>query len=155
MNCGSVSSDEKYQNFIFNMNDLRRFKALTQEDVAKAVGISKGSIGFYENFTRECDLTTAIKIADFFNTTIDKMCEKREERFDPATIHGRIKGLRVGRGLTIREIAKEMNVVPSSWCYIEQGKKELKVDLCRKIARYFGVSADYIIFGETGEGQDV
>lgn len=154
MNYRSVS-DEKYQNFIFNMKDLRKFKMLSQKDVAQAIGVSGSSIGFYENFTRECDLTTALKIADYFNTTIDDMCAKQEERFDPATIHGRIKGLRLGRGMTIREIAKEMDVVPSSWCYIEQGKKELKVDLCRKIARYFGVSADYIIFGETGEGQDV
>lgn len=148
-------SDEKYQNFISNMKEIRKFKVLTQKDIARGTGISSSSIGFYENFERECGLTTALKIAEFFETSIDEMCKEPKEMYDPTTIHGRLKGLRISRGFTVREIADELGVAASCWSYLENGKKLLKVDLCSKIAKFFGVSTDYIIHGKTEEEQNV
>lgn len=42
-----------------------------QEDVAKALGIARSTYGAYEQGKREPDHATLIKIADYYNVTID------------------------------------------------------------------------------------
>lgn len=53
------------------LKTLRRAKGLTQEELAKALKISRSTIGMYENGSREPDYETLELIADFFNVDID------------------------------------------------------------------------------------
>lgn len=54
---------------IFKM--LREEKGLGQEELAKAIGVSKGIISFWENGLREPKLSSLKAIAKFFNVSID------------------------------------------------------------------------------------
>lgn len=58
-------------NFEMVLKTLRRAKGLTQEELAKALKISRSTIGMYENGSREPDYETLELIADFFNVDID------------------------------------------------------------------------------------
>ncbi|MDR6552312.1 helix-turn-helix transcriptional regulator [Paenibacillus qinlingensis] len=50
---------------------LRERHALTQEDLANKLGISRASLSHYETSRREPDYTTINKIASFFHVSID------------------------------------------------------------------------------------
>lgn len=50
---------------------LRQAFHLTQEELAKKLGISRSRIGMYETGAREPDFETLETIADFFNVDID------------------------------------------------------------------------------------
>lgn len=54
-----------------NLKQLRKFNNLTQLQVANAIGISQRTYSNYEIGTREPDINTIIKLADYFNVTID------------------------------------------------------------------------------------
>ncbi|WHH59118.1 helix-turn-helix transcriptional regulator [Petroclostridium sp. X23] len=50
---------------------MRKTKKLTQEDVAKIIGISRGSLAMYETDKREPDRDMLNKLADYFNVSTD------------------------------------------------------------------------------------
>ncbi|MBD0379770.1 helix-turn-helix domain-containing protein [Paenibacillus sedimenti] len=50
---------------------LREKHALTQEELAHKLGISRASLSHYETSRREPDYDTIAKIASFFHVTID------------------------------------------------------------------------------------
>ena len=55
---------------------------LTQQQVAEGVGVSPQAINHYINGRREPDISTLIKLADFFNVTVDYLVGRdvREEK---------------------------------------------------------------------------
>ena len=57
-------------NFQSVLKSLRKSNNLTQEDLAKALKVSRSTIGMYENGSREPDYETLEAIADYFNVDI-------------------------------------------------------------------------------------
>ena len=58
-------------NFSQILKELRIRMNLTQLDLANKLGISRSSIGMYENGVREPDFETLEAIADFFSVDMD------------------------------------------------------------------------------------
>lgn len=65
-------------NFSNRFKILRTSKRLTQDEIAKKLGMSKSTISMYENGNRAPDLETLEAIADFFNVTIDYLTGKED-----------------------------------------------------------------------------
>lgn len=60
---------------------LRKESRLTQEEIAKRLGVSKGTVGNYESGAREPkDFETLEMIADFFNCDIDFLIGRKNTR---------------------------------------------------------------------------
>ena len=58
------------------MNKLKKMrmdKNLTQKELADIIGVTPKYISFLENDQRKPSLNIAIKISDFFETTIEKI----------------------------------------------------------------------------------
>lgn len=53
------------------LKELRTSKGLLQKDVAIFLGITTSAYGFYEQGKRDPDTATLIKIAQYFNVSID------------------------------------------------------------------------------------
>lgn len=53
------------------IKDLRLEKGVSQNKLAKALGLTQQAISAYENGLREPDLETLNKIANFFNVSVD------------------------------------------------------------------------------------
>lgn len=53
------------------LKQLRQEKNYGQEQLANALGVSKGIISLWENGLREPNMSSLITLAKFFNTTID------------------------------------------------------------------------------------
>ena len=59
---------------------LREEKELTQRQVADAVGSTQQKISNYEHETVEPDCETLVKLADFFDTTVDYLLGRSSQR---------------------------------------------------------------------------
>ena len=57
----------------------------------------------------------------------------------------RLKELRTDRGLSMKELAKEIEATDAAVCNWENGVNEPKLAYIIKLCVYFGVSADYLI----------
>lgn len=78
---------------ISRLKKLRKDKRLTQDDMAEFLNISTATYSRYENGIHEPDVETLIKLADFFDVTIDYLLgrdlgtmerlEKNLARLDP------------------------------------------------------------------------
>lgn len=53
------------------LQDLRKSRNLTQNELARQVGISRSRLSMYELGQREPDLLTLEALADFFNVDVD------------------------------------------------------------------------------------
>lgn len=58
---------------LVNLKTLRKQKGVSQQKLAEAIGVSQQSINRYENHNIEPDISTLIKIADFFDISIDTL----------------------------------------------------------------------------------
>lgn len=54
-----------------NLKALRESAAVSQKQLAEAIGVSQQSINKYENHNIEPDIGTMIRIADYFDTSVD------------------------------------------------------------------------------------
>ena len=53
------------------LKELRQERDLSQQELAKLLGVSRATYSRYENGKREIPLTLLIKLADIFKTSID------------------------------------------------------------------------------------
>lgn len=63
---------------MLRLKELRRRKHISQQALAKAVGSSQSSINSYENDIYEPDINMLIKLANFFDVSIDYLIGNNE-----------------------------------------------------------------------------
>lgn len=57
---------------------LRNKKRITQQRLAIELGINQNTLSRYETGQRQADYDTLIKIADYFNVSIDYLLERTD-----------------------------------------------------------------------------
>ena len=57
----------------------------------------------------------------------------------------RLKDIREDRDLTQSEVADHLHIRQNTYSQYENGQRGLPIDTLIKLARYFGVSTDYIL----------
>lgn len=65
----------KNNNFGKNLKLLRQEKELSQRELGNHLGVINQTVSFWETGAREPDLDTLIKIANYFNVTIDELLD--------------------------------------------------------------------------------
>lgn len=63
------------------LKDLRKSADLTQEEFGKLIGVSRSTVGMYEQGKREPDFETMEKIADYFNVSLDYLQTGKHSKF--------------------------------------------------------------------------
>lgn len=53
------------------LKELRKQRHCTLQKVADAIGVSNGTVANYENEKREPNIATLIKLADYFDVSVD------------------------------------------------------------------------------------
>ncbi len=61
-----------------NLKKLREESNITQKQLADIIGVSQQSINKYENHNIEPDIETLIRIADYFDTTVDYLIGRKD-----------------------------------------------------------------------------
>lgn len=67
------------ENFSQNLKDLRlgsnKFgKKLSQQQIASAIGVARSMISDYENGVKEPTLCVLVKLANYFDLSLDELC---------------------------------------------------------------------------------
>ncbi|MBQ2712509.1 MAG: helix-turn-helix transcriptional regulator [Clostridia bacterium] len=58
-------------NFSIRLKELRSEKQVGQTELAKAIGVSNGTISLWENGLREPTLTNLLALAKYFKVSLD------------------------------------------------------------------------------------
>ena len=62
------------------LKELRKEKRITQLQLAMALNMSQNTISRYETGERQAGYNELIKIADYFNVSIDYLLERTDEK---------------------------------------------------------------------------
>ena len=60
------------------LKQLRRQRGISQLKLAMDLGLTQNSISRYESGEREADYQTLIRLADYFNVSVDYLLERTE-----------------------------------------------------------------------------
>lgn len=64
----------------FRLKQLRKERNISQLKLALDLNMSQNTISRYENMEREADYKTLIKIADYFNISLDYLLGRTENK---------------------------------------------------------------------------
>ena len=64
--------------FSLKLKELREERGLTQRDLAKALNLSKGSIGMWESTDRIPNAKQLVQLATFFGVSVDSLLDINE-----------------------------------------------------------------------------
>ena len=56
---------------LIGLKEIRKQRNLTQQKVALDLAISREALSYYENGRRSPDVDMLVKLADYFNVTVD------------------------------------------------------------------------------------
>ena len=140
--CSTMSFSEK-------LHDLRIKAGLTQEDLAKKIGISKQNISRYENSERVPNLKTARKLADALGVSLSELseegissefpCVKRDDQVI-LSVGKNIADTRKALGMTQDELAARTGYSSkAAVSKIETGVNDLTLTSLHNIAQALGV----------------
>ena len=73
---------EKEINFGKHLKELRESKGLLQRELAEKLDIKQNSLSSYENGKRYPEMFTLLKIAEFFNISLDDLVYKVDKKED-------------------------------------------------------------------------
>ncbi len=62
------------------LKQLRKEKGISQLKLAMDLSMNQNTISRYENEDREADYATLIKIADYFDVSLDYLLERTDEK---------------------------------------------------------------------------
>ncbi len=79
--------------FAKRLKFLREEHKLSQTELANALGISRGSLSFYENAERTADIETLYKVSEYFGVTLDYLIGKSDNRTKENAVIGEDIGL--------------------------------------------------------------
>jgi len=70
------------QIFATRLKELREASQLSQSQLAERLGVSRGSISFYENGERTPDIVFLDSVASYFNVPIDYLMGYADNKID-------------------------------------------------------------------------
>lgn len=130
---------------------LRTLNGWTKTEVAEKIGVkSLSTYANYEYGEREPKLDTLLKIADLYKVPIDYLVGRNHppqnlENEDTIDFSLRLRTLRKAHGYTQEQVAIALHLTKLNYSYYETSKSEPDIKLIRNIARFYGVSIDYLL----------
>ena len=67
----------------------------------------------------------------------------------------RLRGIRENMHMTREEFSEKIDITDSFLGQIERGERSLSVKTLKKVVRYTGVSADYLLFGQDSNNKTI
>ena len=89
--------------FSLKLKELREERGLTQRDLAKALNLSKGSIGMWESTDRIPNAKQLVQLATFFGVSVDSLLDINE-----ITSEEKAAGASATKKISITPIEDEM-----------------------------------------------
>lgn len=74
---------------------------------------------------------------------------------DDLIIGERLRGIRENMSMTREQFSEQIDITDSFLGQIERGERSLSVKTLKKVVKYTGVSADYLLFGENTNNETI
>lgn len=139
------------------IRELRVVSGLTQKEFSDILGVSQQAVSKWENNTAEPDIQTLIKIAQYFEVSVDELLgldsQKAIKKPEPKekdsvikdnTIAFTLKMLRKEKHLTQKQLAIETGLSLSSIISYENGLRKPNSKAMVTLESFFGVSGEYL-----------
>lgn len=128
-----------------NIKYLREQKGLNQRDFSAELGLSQSAVGNWESKTRIPDIETIIKIAGFFEVSLDDLILCEMKPTIPLHVTN-IKYLRKKHEMTQDDMATLLELSNKSQYHKrENADLEFKVNEIEKLADFFGMTLDQLV----------
>ena len=137
------------------LKELRRQKGVTQEQLAKIIGVERSAVGQYEGKRAVIPSDPVkMKIAEFFGVTVDYLLQEEPVQLNDRMFKLRLKQLREEMGISQAALATLLGVAQSTVGMWENGKNNPSHAKLEQLSNLFGVTADYLMgrSEESGHG---
>lgn len=134
-----------------NLKYLREKRGMSQKDLSTFLGLSQAAVGNWESGSRTPDIETIIKLAQFFDVTLDDFILRELRPSVPLYVKN-LSYLRTKHGMTKEDIADLLGLKSkSSLSLVESGKNEMAIENLEKLADFFGVTLDQMVKQDLSE----
>ena len=142
------------------LQELRKERYLTGEELGKILNVTKVAISNWENGNRMPDNLTISHIADYFEVSVDYLLGRTDKmKFSSnedikqnsiipnqnLTFSNRLRKEREKIGLMQKEMAQRLNIPSNTYNGYETGKRIPNLDIIKHIADNLNVSIDYLL----------
>lgn len=124
---------------------LRLDSKKRQKAVANDLDIKPQVLAYYEKGKRHPDFKTLCSLARYYNVSVDYLLGNSDEVKNLTCFSIKLKELRKERKLTQIQLAEILETSKQSIWNYEASHREPNIKMIIKIAKYFNVSADYIL----------
>lgn len=131
---------------------LREEKDLYQKDIANILSVSQQTYSTWEIGNKIIPLKHLNKLCNYYNVSMDyilKLSDKKKskniDQLEKNLIGEKIKKIRNDNGLTLRDLAKELNTTSSTISAYETGKTLILTAFAYQIATKYKVSLDWLV----------
>lgn len=119
-------------------------KGVSQKEIADALGVAPNIISYFCHGKRIPNTQQILEMADYLNVSTDYLLGHGEE-IPPDSIAERLTDLRKEKNLTQEEVAEYVGATRQSISHYENGSAEPPIKCIAEYAKFFGVSADYLL----------
>lgn len=126
------------------IKELRTNKGDTQQHLATILGITRGAYANIEDGRREPDISTLIRLSDYFNVSVDYLINHEKGDFAMDTLGKRIAAKREELGLSQEDLAKCLSIEPAKLNYWEADESEPDFEMIEKIAKALKVMPEFL-----------
>ncbi len=141
--------------FISNIRKLRKENKLSQNQLGTEIGYSKNIISLWEIGSLTPCANAIIILSRYFQVSTDyvlmvsddnSMLHRSDDFYvDLSVFNKRLKELRTQKNLSQFQLAKKTNLTKTSINHWENGKCPPNANAVVALARYFGVTTDYLL----------
>lgn len=132
--------------FAEKLKTLRKQKGLTQTKFAKDFNIATGTIGMWETGKRQPDYNTLVKIAKYFDVSINYLLEEQAEPEELQIARSRTRELHETNSVpTIQTIEEKTGTSYTTFRQWYEGTGDYFNDKLYLIADLYNVSIDYLL----------
>ncbi len=138
----------------FRLRNIREDNDLTQEKLAKILGVKHSVIGNWENEKDTIPLERLNTFCNYFQVSMDYVCKLTNNRFtknmsnkiDRIEIGKRLKRIRKEHNDTQQTIAQIIGIDRSNYSRYELGKNLILTSLLIAFCKHYNISMDFICY---------
>lgn len=127
---------------------IRKFKGLTQNEVAKILNTTQSQYGKYENGKTSISMENAKKLAEYYGVSVPYLLGLDDDSTNTIEKIPRkniFSELAKNKGKSLKEISEETGIGYSTIGNYNQGSRIPKTENAFILADYFGVSVAYLL----------
>lgn len=137
--------------FAEKFKELRESLDINKKNMAKFLNVGPSTVSMWEQDKRTPDKEMLVRIADFFDVSIDYLFGRTNIKNDNevilkmSTFAQRFKELRLEKNKTQKELATYFNKSDALISKYENGKAVPEFNFLIELSDFFGVSIDYLV----------